>query len=62
MAPEPIEQVAAHAGQQVVALERARRDQLIDDGSAASGPDAMETATARFSSTIGDGAVRASSP
>ena len=30
MAPEPVEQVAAHAGEEVVALERARLDQLVD--------------------------------
>ena len=60
-AAEPGEQVAAHRRQQVVAGERRLVAQGIDDREAGLRvPAAMPTATARFSSTTGDGATSAS--
>ena len=53
------QQVAAHARQQVVVAQRGlRRAIVVHDASPAAGPSAIDTATARFSSTIGDGVKR----
>ncbi len=50
------QQVASHRWQQVIALQRFLRDQRVDDVRALpAGPKAIDTATARLSSTTGDG-------
>ena len=50
------QQVAADAGQEVVGLERRLlRSSASTTSRPAAGPKAMETATARFSSTTGEG-------
>ena len=54
-AAELREQIAAHARQQVVAAQRRLVDEPSTSSSPAAGPNAMPTATARFSSTTGDG-------
>ena len=56
------EQVATDAVQEVVAVERSLREQLVDQLRASAGPMCMMTATARLSSTTGDGMARASAP
>ena len=54
---EPAQEVGPGRRQQVVAGERARGVERVDQRSPASGPSAIATATARFSSTTGDGAM-----
>ncbi len=54
------EEVAAHARQEVVACERGLRRSASTSSSPAAGPNAIATATARFSSTTGDGVSWAS--
>ena len=53
------EQVGADGGQQVVAGQLAAGGQVVRYGEACHGPSAIPTATARFSSTTGDGASAA---
>ena len=60
-AAELREQVAAHGGQQVIRLRAPRSATSASTiASASAGPNAIETATARFSCTTGDGASAAS--
>src|SRR6185437_5346838 len=53
------QQVTAYARQQVVTGQRTFLLQRIHQLQSASGPSAIDTATARFNSTIGDGATAA---
>ena len=61
-APELHQQVAAHARQQVVSAQRRLGRHLVDQSQPGLGPNAIPTATARLSSTIGDGMTSASTP
>jgi hypothetical protein len=48
------QEVAADARQQVVVAQRGNVEQSVVTASSVAGPSAMDTATARFSSTIGE--------
>ena len=62
MTAKSVEQVASDTVQEVVPIEGARLLELVDEIEASLGAEAVETATARLSSTIGEGVVSANTP